>query len=231
MCMPYPVSDPRLDLFNGIPWRGDGQCDAAEVAQGGRWLPYPPAAQGILNSLPSNGSGPGVGKVDDPMPNLITTHPCTVDVRRMVSTNSRGTVHAIRRNPVGKGWEWFNPAGPPGTWGGVPGRYRYRLYGTMLVEAYAKIMATTPQRRLIVLNHFCLSGGMAKFLTSPAFKKHIKTTEWPIWCVVTCDEYESSLGDFWHIWIGEVVASSNNCTPYGSLLRRQTRGASSFLRV
>jgi len=62
-------------------------------------------------------------------------------------------------------------------------------------------------RRLIVLNHFCLSGGMAKFLKSPAYKRHIKTLTWPIWCVVTCDEYESSLGDFWHIWIGEVEAA------------------------
>ena len=226
MCMPYPVSDARMDLFNGIPWRGDGQCNAAEVAAGGRWLPYPPAAQVELDRLASPSSVSKVGAIDDPMPNLITTHPCTVDVHRMVTANSTGAVFPIRRRgrpsagmrAGGFGanstpgadaegcWEWRNPAGAPGTWGGVPDRYRYRLYGTMLVEAYARIMASTPQRRLVVLNHFCLSGGMANFLTSPTFR-HIKTTEWPIWCMVTSDVYESSLGDFWHIWIDEVAAA------------------------
>ncbi len=52
----------------------------------------------------------------------------------------------------------------------------------------------------MVLNHFCLSGGMSHFLRKRQWREYVGTDTWPIYLMVTCDDFEVSVGGFWEAW-------------------------------
>ena len=60
-------------------------------------------------------------------------------------------------------WSWRIPIDRD-TYMGVPDRHQTRLYANTLVRAYNRVHAESPGRAMIVLNHFCLSGGRCHLL-------------------------------------------------------------------
>ncbi|KAK3233967.1 hypothetical protein CYMTET_55762 [Cymbomonas tetramitiformis] len=86
-------------------------------------------------------------------------------------------------------------------------RHRYRLYSTMLFQAYHRMLARSPARRLVLLYQFCLSGGAAKFMNLPSYRNFFSTQTWPMYVMVTSGDYEPALGAFLSLWLGQLTAA------------------------
>jgi hypothetical protein len=50
---------------------------------------------------------------------------------------------------------------------------------------------------------------MSHFLKRESYRKHLGTERWPIFVVVSSDDFETSIGDFWAFWADEVAAAAN----------------------
>ena len=109
-------------------------------------------------------------------------------------------------------WEWFEECGKQGTWRGTANQHRYYLYASTLAVTYNKVFTESPGRLMVVLNHFCLSGGMSHFLRKRQWREYVGTALWPIYCMVTCDDFEASVGGFWGAWIAAFVDASRHPT-------------------
>eukprot|EP00041_Stephanoeca_diplocostata_P033094 m.1083336 g.1083336 ORF g.1083336 m.1083336 type:complete len:1034 (+) comp24269_c1_seq9:571-3672(+) len=212
--LPYPVHAEDAHLYDAVPWRGD-PCvfDDAEAKAGGRWRLFETASQATMKEHISAHMAKDVGcvtrfeVVEDGAVYDVTIYghdrhkPGEIQCIR----RNNGISYPVRCNTTSFGtllyeWFWFAPAG---SWIGSPLRHLCRLYATTLVQAYAQIFTQTPDRNVIVLNHFCLSGGMSTFLREPRFGSFIGANKWPIYCIVSSGDFEPSLSDFWGCWVDE----------------------------
>ena len=183
----------------------DAEDAVVNTASGTADRVHPPADTADAPSLDAAAAAgePVLGAVDEPLL-AAAGHP----VQTLPSTGNQQTEELECQH-----WEWFRACGPEGTWSGVPARHRYFLYASTLALAYNKVFRESPNRRMVVLNHFCLSGGMSHFLRKRQWREYVGTATWPIYCMVTCDDFEVSVApEFWAAWIRSFVEASRHPT-------------------
>lgn len=69
----------------------------------------------------------------------------------------------------------------------------YLLYGSQLVSAYSEMFSVAPQRPVIVLNNYCGSDGMLKFMRKPLYRSYTGVDQWPLALMSAAGEMEGAI--------------------------------------
>lgn len=118
-------------------------------------------------------------------PHVEEAHPCT-------SHSSLSTrewyMHLEHEVPVARREELYRSVATTGH-----EHPFFLLYGSQLVSAYADMFAAAPNRPVVVLNNYCGSDGMLKFMRKDSFRKYTGVNAWPLALMSAAGEMEGAI--------------------------------------
>lgn len=104
--------------------------------------------------------------------------------------------------------------------------FRNLLYWELLFTAYAEIFqATALAVPIVVLHHYCASGGMLKFSRREAYRRHMAVDTWPLFQMAAAGEHEGAITGFLPIFssvLSKVLQdeSQAQCTSLADIFRQ-----------